>query len=75
MTDTQIALFRDRGIRKKIHNGEWWFEINYVIQALIDSKDPAQYFKRMRSRDLELSKLMDKGGVQFVPPLMLEIIH
>lgn len=46
--------------------------INDVIESLTDSNDPAQYFKRLKQRDEELAKLTDKGGVQFVPPLMLE---
>ena len=47
--------------------------INDVIQSLTDSGDPAQYFKRLKERDEELAKLTDQGGVQFVPPLMLEV--
>ncbi|RZB34566.1 MAG: hypothetical protein SRB1_00334 [Desulfobacteraceae bacterium Eth-SRB1] len=70
---TRIAIFRKKEIRKTIYNNEWWFVINDVIQALTDSKDPAQYFKRMKLRDSELKNLVDQGGVQFVPPLRLEI--
>jgi len=44
--------------------------INDVIESLTDSADPAQYFKRLKTRDKELAKLTDKGGVQFVPPLI-----
>lgn len=68
---TKIALFKGKKIRKTIHNNEWWFVINDVIQSLTDSNDPAQYFKRLKQRDEELIKLINKGGVQFVPPLML----
>ena len=70
---TQIALFKGREIRKTIRDNEWWFVINDIIQALTDSKDPAQYFKRMKSRDPELKSLAEKGGVQFVPPLSLKV--
>ncbi|MFH1561389.1 MAG: Bro-N domain-containing protein [Patescibacteria group bacterium] len=70
---TKIALFKGKKIRKTLYQNEWWFAINDVIEALIDSTDSAQYFKRMKQRDLELAKLIDKGGVQFVPPLTLEI--
>ncbi len=70
---TKIAIFQKKEIRKIIHNGEWWFVIIDVIQALTDSADPVQYFKRIRSRDIELKKIIDKGGVQFVPPLSLEV--
>ena len=70
---TKIALFKGKKIRKIIYNDEWWFVVNDVIEALTDSRDPAQYFKRLKERDGELAKLTDKGGVHFVPPLMLDI--
>lgn len=70
---TKIAIFKKKEIRKTIYNNEWWFAINDVISALTDSLDPAQYFKRMKSRDSELKKLSEQGGVQFVPPLRLEL--
>ncbi|MBI5674470.1 MAG: Bro-N domain-containing protein [Nitrospirae bacterium] len=71
--ETSIAIFKGKEIRKTIHKNEWWFVINDVIESLTDSNDPAQYFKRLKQRDEELAKLTDKGGVQFVPPLMLEV--
>lgn len=70
---TKIAIFQKKEIRKTIYNKEWWFVINDVISTLTDSTDPSQYFKRMKSRDSELKKLSEEGGVQFVPPLRLEI--
>lgn len=68
---TKIAIFKGQKIRKTIYKDEWWFSVNDIITALADSKDPAQYFKRLKYRDPELGKLMEKGRVQFVPPLML----
>jgi DNA-damage-inducible protein D len=73
MSTTQIALFKGKEVRKTIYNNEWWFVIKDVIEILTDSADPAQYFKRLKQRDEELAKLTEKGGVQFVPPLMLEV--
>lgn len=73
METNKIALFQKKEIRKIIYENEWWFVINDVIAALTDSSDPAQYYKRMKSRDPELKKLTEQGGVQLVPPLMLEI--
>lgn len=70
---TKLAIFQKKEIRKVIYNDEWWFVINDVIQALTESVDPAQYFKRMKARDEELKKLVEQGGVQFVPPLKLSI--
>lgn len=77
MTDDieKIALFQNREVRKQLYNGEWWFAIVDVVAVLTDSADPAQYLKRLRSRDTELALLFedsaDKGGVQLVPPLAL----
>jgi hypothetical protein len=73
MDTTKIALFRGKKIRKTIFQNEWWFCINDIVIALTGSTDPGQYFKRMKSRDIELKKLISRGGVQFVPPLMLEM--
>lgn len=73
MTINKIALFQGKRIRRTLRNDEWWFAINDVIEALTDSHDPAQYFKRLKQRDKELEKLTGQGEVQFVPPLRLEV--
>jgi DNA-damage-inducible protein D len=73
METTKIAIFKGKKVRRVIYQNEWWFVVNDVIESLTDSTDPAQYFKRLKARDKELDKLIRKGGVQFVPPLMLEI--
>ena len=70
---TKIALFKGKEIRKTLHNNEWWFVVNDIIEALTDSADAPQYFKRLKEKDKELVKLTYKGGVQFVPPLMLDV--
>lgn len=73
MNDNHLAIFKGNKIRRTIYKNEWFFVINDVIQSLTESSDPAQYFKRLKMRDIELAHLIDKGGVQFVPPLMLSI--
>lgn len=70
---TRIEVFKGKEIRRTLHNDEWWFVINDVIEVLTDSKDPAQYFKRIKQRDKELADLISEGGVQFVPPLQLQV--
>ena len=35
---TKIAVFRSQGIRRSIHNNEWWFVVEDVVSALTDSK-------------------------------------
>src|SRR3989344_1226798 len=72
-TPTNIAVFKGKEIRKSLYNGQWWFVVNDIIAALTDSVDPAQYFKRLKKRDKGLAILVDKGGVQIVPPLALGI--
>ncbi len=54
MPETKIAIFRKKGIRKTIHNDEWWFSVADVIEALTDSADVRQYIKKMRQRDPQL---------------------
>lgn len=68
MTDTKIAIFRNKEIRKTIHKNEWWFVVEDVVLALTDSSDPKQYINRMRQRDPELTK----GWVQIVHTLSIE---
>ncbi len=65
-----IKLFESKQIRSVWNETEekWYFVIEDVISILTDSKDPKQYIKKMRQRDLELSK----GWVQFVPTLMVD---
>jgi hypothetical protein len=65
---TKIALFQKKEIRKVIHGNEWWFVVEDVVLALIDSSDPKQYIQRMKQRDPEL----DKGYVQIVHTLSMD---
>jgi hypothetical protein len=60
--ETRIALFQRKEIRRTIHNNEWWFVVEDVVLALIESRDPKQYIQRMKQRDPELGK----GWVQIV---------
>jgi len=66
--ETKIAVFKGKGIRKLIHNNEWWFSVIDVVAALTDSKNPSGYIKDMRRRDEELSK----GWGQIATPLLLK---
>ncbi len=68
MTETHLAVFRGRKIRKTLHNNEWWFAIVDVVSVLTDSIDSAGYIKDMRRRDEELSK----GWGQIATPLSIK---
>ncbi len=65
METTKIALFKGKKIRKTVYNNEWWFAVEDVVAALIDSVNVKDYINKMRSRDAELSK----GYGQFVHTL------
>ncbi|KKT18301.1 MAG: Prophage antirepressor [Candidatus Peregrinibacteria bacterium GW2011_GWA2_43_8] len=71
---TKIALFKGTRIRKTLHNNEWWFVVEDVVLALMDSSNPKQYIQRMKYRDPELAKgyvqivhtldILTEGGIQ-----------
>ena len=65
---SKISIFKGKKIRKRIYKNEWWFVIEDVVLALIDSSDPKQYIQRMKLRDSELKK----GWVQIVHTLLIE---
>ena len=62
---TRIALFQRKEVRRTIHDNEWWFVVEDVVLALIDSREAKQYIQRMKLRDPELQK----GWVQIVHTL------
>jgi len=64
---TKIAIFKGKQIRKTIHDNEWWFVIEDIVNVLTDSNDSKQYIQRMKQRDPELQK----GWVQFVHTLSI----
>lgn len=66
--ETTIVLFKEKQIRRTWHNEEWWFVVVDVVAALTDSLDPAQYIKKMRTRNPTLNK----GWVQIVPTLLVD---
>jgi len=67
-SETRIAIFKGKNIRKTIRNNEWWLVVEDVVASLIDSNDPKQYIQRMKTRDPELSK----GWVQIVHTLPID---
>lgn len=66
-SETRVAMFQKREIRRTIHNNEWWFVITDIIAALTDSADPSDYWKKMRKRDPDLGKAL-QGGDNLSPP-------
>lgn len=46
----QIAIFKNKEIRRIIHNKEWWFSVIDVVQTLTDSVNPNDYWYKMKIR-------------------------
>jgi prophage antirepressor-like protein len=65
--ESRMVVFQEKSIRRTLYNKEWWFVVEDVVLALIDSKDPKQYIQRMKQRDPELGK----GWVQIVHTLSI----
>ena len=63
-----FVVFKEKAIRRILHNDEWWFVITDIVAALTDAADPSDYWKKMRRRDPDLS-LDSQGGGKLAPPL------
>ena len=46
----QIALFRDKKIRKIIFQKEWWFSVIDIVEVLTGSSNPRDYWYKMKIR-------------------------
>jgi len=69
-----IALFEGNKVRRVWHDERWFFVVEDVVLALIDSKNVKDYINKIKQRDPELSKgygqfvhtldIPTKGGIQ-----------
>lgn len=50
MTETKIAIFKGKQVRKVIHDNEWWFSVIDVVEVLTDSVNPRDYWYKMKVR-------------------------
>ncbi|OGI77382.1 phage antirepressor protein [Candidatus Nomurabacteria bacterium RIFCSPHIGHO2_02_FULL_37_13] len=72
--NNHIALFEGNKVRRVWHDEKWFFVVEDVVLALIDSKNVKDYINKIRQRDPELSKgygqivhtldVPTKGGIQ-----------
>ena len=53
---TKVVIFKGKQLRKALHNNEWWFVVNDVVDVLTDTPNVKDYVRKMRIRDEELSK-------------------
>lgn len=60
---TDLVLFQKVNIRRKFHEGEWWFSIIDVIEALTETTNAARYWSDMKRQMIEkegFSELYDE---------------
>jgi len=50
METTKIVLFKNKQVRKTLHNNEWWFSVVDVCEVLTDSIDPGAYWRKLKQR-------------------------
>ncbi len=49
--ESKIDLFQRQGVRKVLHEGEWWFSVKDVLEVLTDTKDGNRYSRDLRDKD------------------------
>lgn len=54
--ESQVTIFEKKQVRHVWHEDQWWFVVEDVVLALIDSVNVKDYINKMRRRDEELSK-------------------
>ena len=67
-TTTKIALFEEKKVRKVWFQDQWYFSVIDVIYILTGSKNPKDYLKKMRKRDMQLDLYMGTN----CPPLEMQ---
>jgi DNA-damage-inducible protein D len=54
--ETKLVVFKNKDIRRILHDNEWYFAVVDVIAALTESDKPRDYWYRMKKRELESAK-------------------
>lgn len=57
MQENKLALFEEKEIRMKWYNDDWFYSVVDVIFSLTDSKDPKDYWYKLKTRVSEESKI------------------
>jgi hypothetical protein len=48
--DSKLVVFQDKGIRRIIHDGEWWFSVVDICGVLTGSIDAGAYWRKLKQR-------------------------
>lgn len=46
----ELVLFENSRIRRQMYNGEWYYSIVDIIEILTESKDPTDYWSKLKKR-------------------------
>ena len=57
MQENKLALFEEKEIRMKWYKDDWFYSVVDVIFALTDSKDPKDYWYKLKTRVNEESRM------------------
>jgi prophage antirepressor-like protein len=55
--NNELIVFQDKKIRRVLHNGEWWFSVVDIVEALTESPTPRQYWGKVKEREFEQLQL------------------
>ncbi|MBF0558713.1 MAG: Bro-N domain-containing protein [Nitrospirae bacterium] len=64
MTETQLAVFKGKEIRRMFHNNEWWFSITDIVEVLTGTERPRKYWNDLKKKLFEegYDELSEKIG-------------
>lgn len=49
----KIVVFKDKNIRRTLHQNEWWFSVIDVVGALSESNNPRRYWSDLKGNLLK----------------------
>src|SRR3990170_4477182 len=50
MTETHLAVFKGKKIRRILHNDEWWFSIVDIVEVLTGTERPGKYWSDLKKK-------------------------
>ena len=48
--ENKLVVFKNKEIRRTLHNNEWWFSVIDVCGALTGSRDSGAYWRKLKQR-------------------------
>ncbi len=57
MKKNALVVFKGKNIRRVWHDGEWYFSVVDVVEALTESSNPRNYWNMLKKREAETSNI------------------